>query len=119
VHVDATGQHDRLLADLPARSLVVNATGMGKDLPGSPLGPDAAFPEAAVAWELNYRGELEFLRQAERQVETRGLTVEDGWDYFIHGWTAVMEEVFERPIADEELELLGREASFARPERSP
>ena len=32
------------VAALPPRSLVVNATGMGKDRPGSPLGPAARFP---------------------------------------------------------------------------
>ncbi len=35
---------DALMARLPAGSLVVNATGMGKDRPGSPLGPDVALP---------------------------------------------------------------------------
>jgi shikimate dehydrogenase len=110
-------ENDRLLAELPPRSLVVNATGMGKDLPGSPIGPEARFPEEAVAWELNYRGELAFLRQAEAQAAERRLTVEDGWTYFIHGWTSVMEEVFERSIAPDELELLAREAEFARPRR--
>jgi shikimate dehydrogenase len=115
VLVEDSGAHDQVLAGLPPRSLVVNATGMGKDLPGSPLGPDAHFPEGAVAWELNYRGQLEFLDQARVQAAARGLAVEDGWSYFIHGWATVMEEVFERPIADEELELLAREAAFARP----
>ena len=100
------------LAGLPAQSLIVNATGMGKDRPGTPLAPDARFPERSVAWELNYRGELEFLRQARAQP---GLLVEDGWRYFIHGWTAVMEEVFERPIGEAEVDRLGELAEFARP----
>ena len=25
---------------------------------------------------------------------SRGLVIEDGWRYFVHGWTCVMEEVF-------------------------
>jgi shikimate 5-dehydrogenase len=100
------------LAGLPPRSLIVNATGMGKDRPGTPLAPDARFPERSVAWELNYRGELEFLRQAGAQP---GLVVEDGWRYFIYGWTAVMEEVFERPIGEAEVNRLGELAEFARP----
>jgi shikimate dehydrogenase len=110
------GEHDRLLDALPPRSLVVNATGMGKDLPGSPLTPGARFPREAVVWELNYRGELEFLRQAHAQAVERDLTVEDGWSYFIHGWTSVMEEVFERPISDAELAVLANEAAAARPQ---
>jgi shikimate dehydrogenase len=107
------GSHERLLAELPERSLVVNATGMGKDRPGSPLADDAEFPRGAVAWELNYRGELDFLRQARSQAEARELVVEDGWGYFTRGWAAVIEEVFERPIGPGELELLSREAEEA------
>ena len=115
VHAAGPEVHDRLLAQLRPRSLVVNATGMGKDLPGSPLGPGALFPEEAVAWELNYRGELDFLRQARAQAAARRLRPEDGWTYFIHGWTSVIEEVFERPIQGDELERLAMEAAFARP----
>jgi shikimate dehydrogenase len=115
VELASPGEHARLLEELPARSLVVNATGMGKDIEGSPLPDGIPFPEAAVAWELNYRGELDFLHQARAQEAERGLTVEDGWVYFINGWTAVMEEVFQRPISDDDLQLLTREAEFARP----
>ena len=88
-------ENDRLLAAAPLGSLVVNGTGMGKDSPGSPITDDAVFPQGALVWELNYRGELDFLRQAERQAASRGLVVEDGWRYFIHGWTCVIEEVFD------------------------
>jgi shikimate dehydrogenase len=107
--------HTQVLAELPPHSLVVNATGMGKDVEGSPLPPDAILPEQAVVWELNYRGELGFLWQASAQSADRGLTVEDGWTYFIHGWSSVIEEVFERPISEQELDLLASEAEFARP----
>jgi len=82
------------LAALPPGSLVVNATGMGKDRPGSPLPASARFPERAVVWELNYRGPLEFLAQARAQEAERALTVVDGWRYFIHGWSQVVAEVF-------------------------
>jgi shikimate dehydrogenase len=83
------------LAALPPRSLVVNATGLGKDRPGSPLPSTARFPERSVVWELNYRGPLEFLAQARGQQEARDLTVVDGWRYFIHGWSQVIAEVFD------------------------
>src|SRR5690606_41994251 len=46
----------RALAEAPAGSLVVNASGLGKDRPGSPLPDDAVLPEGAFAWEFNYRG---------------------------------------------------------------
>lgn len=83
------------LAALPPASLVVNATGLGKDRPGNPLPDHAVFPDGAVVWELNYRGTLEFLHQARAQEITRNLTVVDGWRYFIHGWTQVMADVFD------------------------
>ena len=54
-------------------------------------------------WELNYRGTLEFMHQAEAQRERRGLLIEDGWTYFIHGWTQVIAEVFHIDITGERL----------------
>ena len=116
VELAGADRHEQLLEELPPRSLVVNATGMGKDVEGSPLGPAARFPEESVVWELNYRGELDFLQQARAQAEERGLTVEDGWIYFINGWSSVTEEVFQRPITDEDLRMLAAEAEFARPD---
>ena len=90
--------NDRALAGLRPGSLVVNATGLGKDAPGSPLTEAARFPEGAVAWDLNYRGDLVFLDQARAQAAGRGLRVEDGWTYFLHGWTRVIAEVFDVAI---------------------
>jgi len=98
--------NDRALMGLTEGSLVVNATGMGKDRPGSPLSNRALFPRNSYAWEFNYRGTLEFLHQAERQKEERHLHVEDGWRYFIYGWTQVIGEVFSLEIDDREIERL-------------
>jgi shikimate 5-dehydrogenase len=91
--------NDAVLAAAPARSIVINATGLGKDAPGSPLTFDGRFPESALVWELNYRGDLVFLDQARAQEQERSLTVVDGWVYFIHGWTQVIAEVFDITIA--------------------
>src|SRR5262249_3160618 len=85
---------------------VVNATGMGKDLPGSPVTSEAIFPERGVAWELNYRGKLAFLRQAERQRGPRKLRVEDGWLCFLHGWTHVIALLLKARIDREVFEEL-------------
>lgn len=85
--------NDQLMGEAPPGTVVINATGMGKDLPGSPITKDGVFPERGVAWELNYRGELEFLYQALAQQDSRKLTVEDGWLYFLHGWTQVIAQV--------------------------
>lgn len=90
--------NDAVLARMPEGSLIVNATGLGKDAPGSPLTDACAFPAGAYAWELNYRGDLVFLDQARAQEQERGLHVEDGWVYFIHGWTRVIAEVFDVDI---------------------
>jgi len=106
--------NDRLVAELPARSQVINATGLGKDLPGSPLTDKAVFPEDGYAWDVNYRGDLRFLRQARAQSQTRRLRVEDGWRYFIHGWAVVMGQVFDVEV---EGELTDRLAAIAESER--
>jgi shikimate dehydrogenase len=102
--------NDRLLAAMPERSLVINATGMGKDSPGSPLTDRGVFPLNSIAWELNYRGELEFLHQALAQSPSRGVTVEDGWLYFLHGWTQVIAQVLKVNV---EGEVFGRLANIA------
>ena len=49
-----------IMTRLPPNSLIVNATGMGKDLPGYPVPKSIDFPEQVIVWELNYRGSLEF-----------------------------------------------------------
>jgi shikimate 5-dehydrogenase len=106
--------NDAVIKDLPQGSLVVNATGLGKDAPGSPLTSNAVFPDKGIVWELNYRGDLIFLAQAAAQQASRHLQVEDGWVYFIHGWTRVIAEVFDidipvkGPQFDQLSEIAGR-----------
>lgn len=90
--------NDALLGELPPHGVVVNATGLGKDAPGSPLSDHARFPEHGYAWEFNYRGDLLFLDQAKAKANEKHLHVEDGWVYFIHGWTRVIAEVFDLDI---------------------
>jgi shikimate dehydrogenase len=86
-------KNDALMAEMPNHSLVINATGMGKDTPGSPVTDQGRFPAHGIAWDFNYRGELDFLRQARAQASDRALQVEDGWLYFLHGWTQVVAQV--------------------------
>ncbi len=106
---------DWLVERLPPGSMIVNATGLGKDRPGSPLTHTARFPRDAIAWDFNYRGDLEFLRQARAAEKSRGLRAEDGWVYFIHGWTRVIAEVFAItiPTSGPEFDRLNRIANDA------
>ena len=108
--------NDALVNQLPAGSLVVNATGLGKDAPGSPLTGSAQFPQSGYAWEFNYRGDLVFLEQARAQEQTRQLHVEDGWLYFIHGWTRVIAEIFnvEIPTRGPDFERISEIAAEVR-----
>ncbi|UKS28277.1 shikimate dehydrogenase [Paenibacillus sp. HWE-109] len=104
-----SAKNDEILSGLKPHSLVVNATGLGKDQPGSPITDEGCFPSQSLVWELNYRGALDYLHQANRQKEGSLLHVEDGWIYFIHGWTQVIQEVFHLdidPAAFAELESI-------------
>ncbi len=94
LHTPSATMSNALLERLKPSSLVVNATGLGKDAPGSPLTDAARFPQDGIVWEFNYRGDLLFLRQARAQQQAYHLQVEDGWIYFVHGWTRVVAEVF-------------------------
>lgn len=114
-HVPDPRSADVLVNALPPGSLVVNATGLGKDAPGSPLTNEAVFPHHGFVWEFNYRGHLVFLDQARAQQAPRHLHIEDGWTYFLHGWTQVLADVFDTPIPStgprfEELARLANEA---------
>jgi shikimate 5-dehydrogenase len=106
LHCPEPDMNDAAIAELPPYSLVVNATGLGKDAPGSPTTDAVNYPKNCLVWEINYRGDLIFMRQALAQKEIAGLTVEDGWTYFIHGWTQVIAEVFHTPIEGETLTKL-------------
>jgi shikimate 5-dehydrogenase len=114
--------NDAVLARLSPGALVINATGLGKDAPGSPLSNAAQFPQQAVAWDLNYRGDLIFLDQARAQQQAKQLQIEDGWTYFIYGWTRVIAEVFHVDIpscgpAFDEICRIAAEAGKPAPSR--
>jgi shikimate 5-dehydrogenase len=114
--VHAPEAADLILGSLQPGSLVVNATGLGKDAPGSPITAQANFPANGFVWEFNYRGDLIFLRQAKSQESSRNLTIEDGWNYFVHGWTRVIADVFdvEIPTQGSVFDDLSRIAATAR-----
>jgi shikimate 5-dehydrogenase len=108
-------RNDEIMSRLPQGSVVINATGLGKDLPGSPITDDGQFPLDGVAWEINYRGELEFWHQAKAQEAGRGVRAEDGWLYFLHGWTQHIAEVLHIEIDPPTFSRLAQIAEHLRP----
>ena len=107
-HCPCPADNDRQIAALPPYSLIINATGLGKDAPGSPATDAVSFPEHSLVWEINYRGDLLFMRQALAQKEEKKLIIENGWNYFIYGWTQVIQEVFHITIDAKQLNELSR-----------
>jgi shikimate 5-dehydrogenase len=106
--VHLSGPADDLVADA---TLVVNATGLGKDRPGSPVTDRAPFGRGAVAWDLNYRGDLTFLRQA----AARGVSTMDGWEYFVAGWAGALTAIAGVPFSPHVLAVLTTAAAPHRP----
>lgn len=107
-------RNDAIMAAMPPYSIVINATGMGKDIPGSPITDAGLFPLNGIAWEFNYRGELDFMHQALAQVEARNIRVEDGWLYFLHGWTQVVAQVLHIDLDEALFQRLAAVAESAR-----
>ncbi len=114
VHNQDPVKNDEIMSRLPDYSIVINATGMGKDTPGSPFTHAGLFPRHGIAWEFNYRGELDFMHQALAQGESRQVKVEDGWVYFLHGWTQVIAQVLHIDLTPELFERLDVLASTVR-----
>jgi len=114
IHNSDPIKNDQVMETLPEYSIVINATGMGKDTPGSPLTDQGVFPKNGIAWEFNYRGELDFIHQAFKQADTQNLQVEDGWIYFLHGWSQVIAEVLHIDLTPELFKELDKAASTVR-----
>ena len=103
--------NDNILSSLRPNSLVINATGLGKDRPGSPLSDGCVFPYNGYVWEFNYRGDLRFMYQALEQKQEKNLHVEDGWIYFLHGWTQVIAEVFHLDFTKDQFDAIERKSA--------
>jgi shikimate dehydrogenase len=106
--------NDKIMEKFSPGSIIINATGMGKDTPGSPITWEGKFPMNSISWEFNYRGELDFLHQSLAQVESRNVKVEDGWLYFVHGWTQVVAQVLHFDLTPALFDKLNEAASTVR-----
>ncbi len=106
--------NDKILETFPPYSIIINATGMGKDTPGSPITWKGKFPMDSIEWEFNYRGDLDFLHQSLAQVDSRKVRVEDGWLYFVHGWTQVIAQVMHFDLTPDLFDQLNQVASSVR-----
>ena len=116
LHHRYSTDNDKIVNSLKNGSLVINGTGLGKDAPGSPLTDAVEFPKNGFVWDYNYRGDLLFLKQAKIQQKEKNLHIEDGWVYFLHGWTRVIAEVFhiDIPTSGPEFEEISKIALKVR-----
>lgn len=102
--------NDEIVSSLNKNAIVVNATGLGKDLPGAPITKNVIFPYNGCLWEYNYRGDLIFLDIAKNQEKKYELNIFDGFNYFIYGWTTVISRVLNIEIDNDMFNLLASEA---------
>jgi shikimate dehydrogenase len=102
------------LGPLPAKSLIVNATGLGKDRPGSPISLPTSWPLGAKVWDLNYRGDL-LMPQAARDAEaSSAVHAYDGWNLFINGWAEGLSKIMGRSIDQTERAAMNEHARTLR-----
>ena len=98
--IEATAEHgpyDKMITTVRPGTLIVNATGAGKDRTGSPVTDAVSFPPESVFWDLNYRGDLRMLAAARAQASDRALRAHDGTSLFCHGWAAALTAVLALP----------------------
>ena len=100
---------DRLIATLPPYSLIINATEADKGVPRSPTTSAVSYPRNCLIWEIDYWGDLLFMKQAQQQKKM--LYIKDGWMYFIYNWGRFIEQVFHIEI---DLLTLDKLSSIAR-----
>ena len=81
-HTPRPEMADQVLHSMQPGSLVINATGLGKDAPGSPFTDAAQWPRNGIAWDFNYRGDLQFLQQARTQQKAKRIADRRRLDLF-------------------------------------
>ncbi|MDQ3660475.1 MAG: hypothetical protein M3454_05335 [Actinomycetota bacterium] len=98
------GDSDGLVASLRPGSMIVNATGLGKDVPGSPVTDAISWPKSSLLWDLNYRGDLTMLQQAGERAAECSIGIHDGWPLFMHGWAMSLSLIFQLEVSADDLE---------------
>lgn len=103
IEIQLTDSPDSVVTAAGQGSLIVNATGLGKDRAGCPVSEKVLFPRGATVWDLNYRFLPQegptFLELADAQAAERGLQAADGWGYFVWGWLVVIAAALGVPAA--------------------
>lgn len=84
--LECANSTDEIISSAGRAPLVINATGMGKDIEGSPVTNIQCFPQSSTFWELNYRGDRPLYHNLLRDCRGHGLRIEDGWGFFLDGW---------------------------------
>ena len=111
---DGVKSNDQIVNSLPDNAFVVNASGVGKDIIGSPVSWEVELPNGGCLWEYNYRGhkgkELEILKIAYQQSKHKHLSIYDGFNYFLYGWTTVISRILNMDINDQLFDILANDA---------
>src|SRR3984957_14182065 len=115
LEIRAGAENDEIVSNAPEGSLIVNATGRGKDTVGSPVSAKAVFPVKSIAWDLNYRGDLRFLRQALAQRHSSGVRAVDGWDYFLRNWFVCLQRLAGQEPSESRFLQFCKASEFLRP----
>ena len=102
--IPETSLADQILNSLKPRSLVVNATGLGKDSQGLLFPMQQFFLMVGLHGILIIR-EICYFRAGLITEKNRSLTLVDGWDYFVIGWTQVIADIFELDIPTKEISM--------------
>ena len=87
---------------------------MGKDRPGSPISADATVSTERHRLGVQLPRAAGFPAAGTPAAVERQLHVEDGWRYFIHGWTQVIAEVFDIDMPRRTVDELGHVAASLR-----
>lgn len=106
IHVKSVQDNDIIISNISNKSFVVNATGVGKDIQGSPVSNTVQFPYGGCIWEYNYRGNLEYMKQAEQQALEKQLSIYNGFEYFIYGWTTVISRILNINLPQDTFDIL-------------